>query len=831
MHTSSLLPVSARGVCRLAWSVALAVALTPPAQAQTILPAAPLPSDLTLLARPATALSPHSSETYSKARVWLGPGGMRQLQQLGVAVDHGDSKPGVWFESDFSGTELRALRQAGLRCDISIADVSASYRIRNVTAQPLARPQAGGLTCDPVTRWQRPQSFRLGSMGGFFTLDEIYQKLDSMAIRWPNLITTRQSVGAGTTHEGRSLYWVKISDNPNTNEAEPEMLYNGVHHAREPMSVAHLLYYMYFLLENYATNPEVRALVNNTELYFIPVVNPDGYAYNEMTNPTGGGMWRKNRRDNQDGTFGVDLNRNYGASWGIDDDGSSPDGWSEVFRGPSAFSEPETQLVRDFSLAHSFKLALNYHSFGNVFIYPFGYAPNVFTPDSAQYADYGRWLSRDDRYSFGTCNQVLGYVSNGDANDWQYTTVQGPKPKTFSFTPEIGKASEGFWPFSSRIEPLCYENLTRDIDAARLLLAEAIATDASPRFFRQRTAWARYSLKQLGLTPGTYSVSVEPLTGAGTAGAAHTHSLTTVRQTVEDSIQLTLPASLSAGQTFRYVLSVNNGLFTRRDTLTKVFGTPTIAFASNGASMAGWAPNTSWGVVPAGFGATPGALNDSPAGDYASFADESLTTAQPIDLRGATHAELSFRARWAIETRFDFAQVLVSTDNGNNWQPLCGKLTRPGNAFQRDEEPLFDGFVLNWVRESISLDDFVGQQILLRFNLQADNQSEFDGLTIDDIRVERISSVTGLAATAPATGLGIFPNPAHDVVTLVSSPAQQPGATVRVFDGLGREVYAAALPVGVAAYKLPVRGWAAGVYAVRVQEPGRAAATARFTVE
>lgn len=94
-------------------------------------------------------------------------------------------------------------------------------------------------------------------------------------------------------------------------------------------------------------------------------------------------MWRKNRRDNLDGTFGIDLNRNYGYNWGFDDDGSSPFTGDETYRGTVPFSEPETQIMRDFVNSRSFRIALNYHTFGNLLIYPWGYDYSIYTPDSA----------------------------------------------------------------------------------------------------------------------------------------------------------------------------------------------------------------------------------------------------------------------------------------------------------------------------------------------------------------------------------------------------------------------------------------------------------------
>src|SRR5690606_38361948 len=127
-------------------------------------------------------------------------------------------------------------------------------------------------------------------------------------------------------------------NDPDTDQGKPEVFYNSLHHAREPASLSQVVYYMWHLLETYGTDPETTYLLDNTEMYFVPCVNPDGYVHNETTDPNGGGMWRKNRRDNGDGTFGIDLNRNYGHFWGLDDTGSSPNPESDVYRGPSAFS-------------------------------------------------------------------------------------------------------------------------------------------------------------------------------------------------------------------------------------------------------------------------------------------------------------------------------------------------------------------------------------------------------------------------------------------------------------------------------------------------------------
>ena len=133
-----------------------------------------------------------------------------------------------------------------------------------------------------------------------------------MALQYPDLISQKAPISDFETFEGRPIYWLRMSDNPNVDEDEAEMLYDAAHHAREPASVSSLIFYMWYLLENYETNFEVQSILDNTELYFVPVVNPDGYVFNEITNPDGGGLWRKNRRAHEDGNFGVDNNRNYG---------------------------------------------------------------------------------------------------------------------------------------------------------------------------------------------------------------------------------------------------------------------------------------------------------------------------------------------------------------------------------------------------------------------------------------------------------------------------------------------------------------------------------------
>ncbi len=299
------------------------------------------------------------------------------------------------------------------------------------------------------------------TMGGFRTLSEALAYMDSLHEAFPTLTTARDSVGH--TIEGRALWMMKISDNPDVDEDEPEYFVNSLIHAREPMGMEACLRFMFYLLDNYNSDPEIAALVNEREFYFIPVVNPDGYEYNRITQPNGGGMHRKNRNP----TGNVDLNRNWGYMWGYDNNGSSPDSWSETYRGMAAFSEPETQSMRQFVNSRHFTVALNIHSYGNLFLYPWGYF-NGFTPDQETFVIIGDSACASNNYDVGTPWQLL-YNTNGDACDWQYGE-QAEKPKIFTFVSEIGSSSDGFWPSPGRIP-----TLWNDIRPAMLHLARVAA--------------------------------------------------------------------------------------------------------------------------------------------------------------------------------------------------------------------------------------------------------------------------------------------------------------------------------------------------------------------
>ncbi|MCS7074121.1 MAG: M14 family metallopeptidase, partial [Bacteroidia bacterium] len=481
---------------------------------------------------------------YHRVRILLDGRSLTEIAKTGAAIDHAHIRPGVWVEAELSTSEIAAIQQAGFRTEILIADLESYYATQNQISKQQRISSSGCFTNVSTTI---PAGFTLGSMGGFFTYEEMEAHLDTMRARFPNLITAKQPLSPTlTTEEGRPVWVVKISKNPDVDEVEPELYYTAVHHAREPGSLSQLIFFMYYLLENYQTDPNIQYLLDHTELYFTPVLNPDGYIFNQNNDPLGGGMWRKNRRNNGDGTYGVDLNRNYGFNWGYDDLGSSPDPNWGTYRGPAPFSEPETQMVRDFVNQHQFQFALNYHTYSNLLIYPWGYQPDLETDDSIAFRAMARELTSVNHYLPGTANNTVGYISNGDALDWMYGE-QTTKPKILCFTPEVGNYQDGFWPPINRIIPLCMENIHPNLTIAYYLLNYADVSENGEKFISQQNGFIPFQIQKLGLANGNpFTVSLSSLTPGVTTGNPKIFALNYLQQTI-DSISYTLPVGFPAG--------------------------------------------------------------------------------------------------------------------------------------------------------------------------------------------------------------------------------------------------------------------------------------------
>lgn len=163
----------------------------------------------------------------------------------------------------------------------------------------------------------------------------------------------------GKTWEERDILAVSISLGMENIDTKPALFYTGTIHAREWIGIELSLAFAKYILEHVDYDPQLKQILSRTTLYMVPCANPDGFEFSR----THFSFWRKNRRQNADGTFGVDLNRNFSVGFTPNKDTSS-----NVYSGPAAFSEPETAALRNFTEDHpNITIALDYHSQGNVF--------------------------------------------------------------------------------------------------------------------------------------------------------------------------------------------------------------------------------------------------------------------------------------------------------------------------------------------------------------------------------------------------------------------------------------------------------------------------------
>jgi carboxypeptidase T len=775
----------------------------------------------------------YSQSTYSRVKIYASHEELMGLASRGVAIDHGVFKAGVYVILELSQEEINKVAEAGLRYDVMIPDMTKYYQERN---EPFMDDLEGvkRAVYDLSDEWPVPEGFELGTCGGFLTIDQMLAKLDDMVAQYPDLITPKAALNY-ETHNGRSIYWVRISDNPNTNEDEPEVLYTGMHHAREAIGMQLLIYYMYYLLENYDTDPNVQYIVNNFELYFVPVFNMDGYAYNIMNDPNGGGMWRKNRRQNDDGSYGVDVNRNYGYQWGYDNNGSSPVPSDDTYRGPSAFSEPETQAIQEFTYEHNFKIALNYHSYSALLLYAWGWSATP-CPDDNIYYNHADILSTEHGYTYGPGYTTI-YPTNGGSDDWMYGE-QEAKNAIFAYTPEVGSGDDGFWPAVDMIIPLCQENMYQNEMAAMLSGPYAKVTDMGPSIIEDESGLFFFDLKRLGLQDGaTYTVSIQPLGDAITSVSDPlTYSNLDIFEDVNAAFTYTLKADIQSGDQVRYLLQVNDGLGTFSDTINKIYGTPVIIFADSTADFSNWS-STKWNVTTAQSHSAPTSIADSPYGQYTNYENNVITLDQPIDLTDVVYANLGYWARWDVESGYDYVQVFISDDDGSSWTAVPGKYTHPGNSNQATGEPLYDGTQATWVKEEIDLKDYLDKEILIRFALVSDSYVVADGFYWDDMIVTVIDLATGIddnnGKTQNFASMQINPNPASGNVSMayrLEKPGQEAGA-LKIFDLSGHQVYQAALESKSGVVKMDVSSWAPGMYFYAISADNAIMSSGKFIVK
>ncbi len=251
----------------------------------------------------------------------------------------------------------------------------------------------------------------------YYDYNDVTSALQTYESTYPSIA---KRYNLGTTAEGRTIWAMKISDQVTADQPEPEILFIGLHEAREIMSTEITMDIIDYLLTHYSSSSEVQDWVNTWQIWIIPMLNPDGSAYCWSDDQ----YWIKNRHDFGNDVYGVDLAHNYPFAW-ASCFGSSSDPNSNSYHGTSAGSEPETQAVMELAVHHHFLAVLSYHSFNELVLMPYGcYGQNAPEKNILQNFgnSFGSLIQKDSGttgYSTGSWWEML-YSNDGNETDYFY---------------------------------------------------------------------------------------------------------------------------------------------------------------------------------------------------------------------------------------------------------------------------------------------------------------------------------------------------------------------------------------------------------------------------
>ncbi|MBI1967637.1 MAG: zinc carboxypeptidase [Gemmatimonadetes bacterium] len=453
----------------------------------------------------------------------------------------------------------------------------------------------------------------------------------------------------GNSIEGRPILAVKIG-NGSDSPSRPNVLFMATHHAREWVSTE-----MAMKLLRWIADSLPRSLLGARDIWVIPVENPDGYQYTF----TASRLWRKNRRPNADGSFGVDPNRNYPAFWGLDNAGSSPTPGSEVYRGAGPASEPETQAIVSFHAAHPPVLAVSYHTFSGLVLHPYGFRAGELAPDLTLFqalAGTDLQPAVRDSVPFSSLTYYHPgpgwnlYPTNGEYTEWAYrahgTITFTPELTSGCCTPDSGLYYHFVFPDDSAlVERVFRDNLPFAVSviaaAGNLETAQGASglTPAGPRF---ESLWPESRLSLAAATPQPLSLSVKTATGSTVTRSAQGDSLW--RGTIRNS--------------WRTDLRTDTARALRADGLGVAAELLTLAGAED--TDVGW---TGWARTPA-----------AAAGSWAWTTSATDTLTSPVtSIAGRSRIWLHF---WTRHSGTTFAPqqrgiVQFSPDGGTTWSDVA----------------------------------------------------------------------------------------------------------------------------------------------------------------
>ncbi len=558
----------------------------------------------------------------------------------------------------------------------------------------------------------------------------------------------------GTSVQGRELWGIVISDDVQNTEAEPEVRLSSTMHGDEPVDMVMLWAFAQYLVNNYDQPgyEDVTDLVNSTEIHIMPLHNPDGYVADTRSNANG-----------------VDLNRNF-----LEPAGSA------------TTQEPENVAFMNYALAHHFVISQNGHAGALVVNYPWDYTATRAPDDAAlidlslEYSTYNLPMYNSGSFPQGITNGYDWYPVTGSVQDWSYYVTD-----CIDVTIEV---SNNKWPATSTLDGYWGDNresLMHFVKAAHYGV-HGVVTDADTGQPLEAT---------VTVTGNTKSVHTDPAHG--------------------DYYKL-----LDTG-TYELTFSADGYVSRTISGVGTTWGTPTVlnvALTSIGPTVtetlfssdfengtAGWTGD--WGTASPGHESTS-AMNDSPDGDYPSYAGTITTMVAGVDLSDTTiiSGEVRFWAQWDIEPDYDACFLEGSTDGGTSWFAVATDHTHLSGGLGVQiptGTPIFDGIQADWILNTVDLAPVLGQSDLrLRFRLASDGSVNGAGFAFDDFIIEVLkpdtsSRVPGIPQPYPA--ITAAPNPFNPVTSITFALPEDGDVRVAIYDLQGRlmrNLVSESLPAG-----------------------------------
>lgn len=705
------------------------------------------------------------------------------------------------------------------------------------------------------------------TIDGYRTYDDVLSELEQITDDYPEitrLYNIGDTWGKIYTDDGNDYYedyyldiWaLKLTQHPDSLSGKPAVFYLGGHHAREPLSVEVPMDFLNLLLEGYGEDEDITFLIDNTEIWFLPLSNPDGHkVVLDMLDV----WWRKNIRDNNEngrfdtsfdygsGIDGVDVNRNFDFEWRADNRNTRA-----TYPGPAAGSEPEVKVFKELMAEVHFVAGISYHTYGEMVLYPYGYAVGCRAPDHDILKDlsddmaatiprlnsdntYRSWQSLDLYPARG----VLDDYAYGKYGIFCYTIEMATE---FIPSPEIAaQISEDNMEAAmillervhrSTLTGIITDAVTGEPLEAEIYIEEIDETGSFREPYRTRKPFGRYYRM---LLPGEYEVIFK----SEDYSDSRTYLVTITEDEQTELNVLLFPYGIGdiSGQVVDFfdkkpiagakimltdsavepVFTDEEGLFVIKDvpyndyTLrisAEDFGTlyqhiiltkpeynlnavlyPHF-FKDTFETLANWETTGSWGLSTQYSYTGDYSLADSPDGFYNANTESFAELRNMIDLTNAENASVTMMARYRFRFN-DYCLLQIRTENNDR---LSGSGRTEQYPLRNDEWTTIKEFKeqSDWKHYDIPLAAYCGGIVSLRFFFWSDENLTETGIYIDDFRVY-ISSEELSAEQEPTIPSAFkleqnFPNPFNAETSIRFNLPNEQHVTLEIFNIAGKKV-------------------------------------------